>query len=115
VQLTDALSKAQGKRGPVYAEPRRAFLENGECAGGRAGKVGGLARLLKVFLALSRLEHGFRQHARRRRMGRRPIPFSQYCYPLLRFTRENNFEYKYLDWPAGAGAATARRLHPARK
>jgi len=43
-------------------------------------------------------------------MGRRPIPFSEYCYPLLRFTRENNFEYKYLGWPAAS--ATAPALSP---
>jgi hypothetical protein len=33
-------------------------------------------------------------------MGRKPAPFSQYCYPLLRFSRENHFTYKYRDWPA---------------
>ncbi len=26
-------------------------------------------------------------------MGRAPAPFSQYCYPLLRFSRENRFTY----------------------
>jgi hypothetical protein len=41
-------------------------------------------------------------------MGRRPAPFSQYCYPLLRFTRENNFAYKYRGWPSGAAAQDAR-------
>ena len=50
-QLTDALAKATGKRGPdVRAEPRGIVIEDGECAGGKAGKIGGLANLLKVFL-----------------------------------------------------------------
>ncbi len=26
-------------------------------------------------------------------MGRAPAPFSKYCYPLLKFSRENHFEY----------------------
>jgi hypothetical protein len=52
-------------------------------------------------------------------MGRRPAPFSQYCYPLLRFSRENNFAYKYRDWPAESAsetkferAGTARDFRP---
>jgi hypothetical protein len=42
-------------------------------------------------------------------MGRRPVPFSQYSFPLLRFSREHNFEYPYQAWPenttAGGSAA----------
>jgi len=40
-------------------------------------------------------------------MGRRPVPFSQYCYPLLRFSREHNFMYPYVDWPPGAALEPA--------
>jgi len=42
-------------------------------------------------------------------MGRKPVPFSQYSFPLLRFSREHNFEYPYQAWPestrAGGSAA----------
>jgi hypothetical protein len=31
------------------------------------------------------------------------MPFSEYCYPLLKFSSENNFEYKYQPWPAAVG------------
>ena len=34
-----------------------------------------------------------------RELGRSPVPFSQYCYPLLQFSRDNDFTYKYRDWP----------------
>jgi hypothetical protein len=33
-------------------------------------------------------------------MGERPAPFSRYCYDLLRFSRENKFQYPYRDLPA---------------
>jgi hypothetical protein len=42
-------------------------------------------------------------------MGRKPAPFSQYSFPLLRFSREHNFQYPYQSWPestkAGGSAA----------
>ena len=69
---------------------------------GRAGKIGGLAKLLKVFLPYLVWNTVFDNSRVVAEMGRRPAPFSQYCYPLLRFTRENNFAYKYLRL-AGAG------------
>ena len=36
-------------------------------------------------------------------LGRKPVPFSQYSFPLLKFSRENNFEYHYQPWPAARG------------
>jgi len=101
VQLTDALSKAQGKRGPVYMPglegPSSKMID--ALAGG-AGKVGGLARLLKVFLPYLVWNTVFDNRRVIAEIGQRPAPFSQYCYPLLRFSRENNFSYKYRDWPS---------------
>ena len=55
-------------------------------------------------------------------MGRKPEPFSKYCYPLLRFSRDHKFTYPYQDWPreaaqvdenaAAAAVANARGSHP---
>ncbi|MBZ5693741.1 MAG: SDR family oxidoreductase [Acidobacteriia bacterium] len=108
VQLTDALAKAQGKRGPVYVPglegPSTKMIN--ALAGG-AGKVGGLARLLKVFLPYLVWNTVFDNRRVVAEIGRRPAPFSQYCYPLLRFSRENNFSYKYRDWPAGSAPKPA--------
>ena len=105
VQLTDALSKAQGRRGPVYVpslEKPSSKMVN--ALAGRAGKIGGLAKLLKVFLPYLVWNTVFDNTRAVSEMGRRPAPFSQYCYPLLRFTRENNFAYKYRDWPPGGAS-----------
>ncbi len=105
VELTDALSKAQGKRGPVFApslEGPSSKMVN--ALAGRAGKIGGLATLMKVFLPYLVWDTVFDNSRVIEEMGRRPAPFSNYCFPLLRFSRENNFLYKYRDWPSEATA-----------
>ncbi|MGH9735087.1 MAG: SDR family oxidoreductase [Candidatus Acidiferrales bacterium] len=108
VVLTDALAKTQGKRGPIFApslEGPSSKIVN--ALAGRAGKIGGLATLLKVFLPYLIWNTVFDNSRAVAEMGRKPAPFSQYCYPLLRFSRENHFSYPYLDLPARAAAQDA--------
>ena len=115
-ELTSALAKAQGKRGPVFVPrlegPSSKMIH--ALAGG-AGKIGGLARLLKVFLPYLVWNTVFDNRRVVAEMGTSPAPFSDYCYPLLRFSTENKFEYPYQKLPSGetsqpaaqrAGAAT---------
>jgi long-chain acyl-CoA synthetase len=106
-QLTDALSKAQGKRGPMYVPslegPSSKMIH---ALAGRAGKIGGLAMLLKVFLPYLVWNTVFDNRRVVAEMGRAPAPFSQYCYPLLRFSRENHFKYNYRDLPASGAPHT---------
>jgi long-chain acyl-CoA synthetase len=108
VQLTDALAKAQGKRGPVFVPslegPSSKMIQ---ALAGRAGKIGGLATLLKVFLPYLVWNTVFDNTRAVAEMDRKPVPFSQYCYPLLRFSREHHFAYKYLDWPVSSVAHAA--------
>jgi hypothetical protein len=40
-------------------------------------------------------------------LGRKPVPFSRYSYPLLKFSRETNFSYHYEDWPKTLGGTAA--------
>jgi hypothetical protein len=40
-------------------------------------------------------------------LGRKPVPFSQYSFPLLKFSRETNFTYPYQAWPAQVGGSAA--------
>ncbi len=104
-ELTGALAKAQGKRGPMYVpslEGPSSKMVNA-LAGG-AGKVGGLAKLMKVFLPYLVWNTVFDNQRVVAEMGRRPAPFSQYCFPLLQFSRENHFMYKYRDWPSDGAA-----------
>jgi thioester reductase-like protein len=100
-ELTDALSKAQGKHGPLYVpslEGPSSKVIN--ALAGRAGPVGGVLTLLKVFLPYLVWNTVFDNTRVIAEMGRRPAPFSQYCYGLLQFSRENRFRYNYRDWPA---------------
>src|SRR5208282_6703750 len=110
VELTDALAKAQGKRGPVFVpslESPSSKMVN--ALAGRAGKIGGLATLLKVFLPYLVWNTVFDNSRVVAEMGSAPAPFSQYCYPLMRFSRENNFAYPYREWPADAPVHAASR------
>jgi long-chain acyl-CoA synthetase len=100
VQLTDSLAKAQGRRGPVFMPSlERPSSKMVEALAGRAGKIGGLATLLKVFLPYLVWNTVFDNSRIVAEMGRQPAAFSRYCYPLLQFARENNFSYKYQDLP----------------
>ena len=108
-ELTESLARAQGKRPPIFVpgmEGPSSKMVN--VLAGSGGKVGGIATLLKVFLPYLVWNTVFDNARAVAEMGRRPAPFSQYCYPLLRFTRENNFAYKYRGWPTGAAAQDAR-------
>jgi hypothetical protein len=40
-------------------------------------------------------------------LGRKPVPFSQYSFPLLKFSRATNFAYPYQAWPVQAGGSAA--------
>jgi thioester reductase-like protein len=104
-ELTGALAKAQGKRGPVFVpslEGPSSKMVN--ALAGRAGKVGGLATLMKVFLPYLVWNTVFDNQRVVAEMGRKPVPFSEYCFPLLQFSRENHFLYKYRDWPSNGTA-----------
>jgi thioester reductase-like protein len=110
VELTDALAKAQGKRGPMFLPGlERPSSKMINALAGRAGKIGGLAMLLKVFLPYLVWNTVFDNSCVTAEMGRGPAPFSQYCYPLMRFSRENNFAYPYRDWPSVGAAQGARQ------
>jgi thioester reductase-like protein len=115
IELTEALSKAQGKRGPVFVPKLEApSSKMVNALAGRAGKIGGLATLLKVFLPYLTWDTVFDNSRVVAEMGRKPVPFSQYCFPLLRFSRETHFVYKYRDWPSGSPAGAVGASQDAR-
>ena len=107
-QLTTALAAAQNKRGPVFLP----FLEKPFAAtvnflSNRQGPVGHGAALMKVFMPYLVWNTVFDNTRVTSELGRKPVPFSKYSYPLLKFSRENHFEYKYKPWPAAAGGTAA--------
>jgi thioester reductase-like protein len=107
-QLTTALAAAQNKRGPIFMP----FLEKPFAAtvnffSGRKGPVGHGAALMKVFLPYLVWNTVFDNTRVTVELGRKPVPFSRYSYPLLKFSRENQFEYRYKPWPAATGGSAA--------
>lgn len=106
-QLTDALARAQRRRRPVYAPAaERSFTGVVNFLANRRGTaIGTAASLLKVFMPYLVWNTVFDNTRVVSEVGRAPMPFSEYCYPLLKFSREHRFTYPYQDWPVQATAA----------
>ena|SRR3984957_12943803 len=99
-QITDAIAKASGKSKPIYAPSMaRSFKAMVNSVANRSGKLGRGAVLLKVFLPYIYWNTVFDNSRVVAEMGSVPEPFSKYCFPLMKFSRENHFEYPYKDWP----------------
>lgn len=100
-ELTQAVATARGKRGPTFQpmleRPFSSIVES--LARYRGARVGQIANLLKVFIPYLVWNTVFDNTRVREEMGRAPARFSEYCYPLLKFSRENNFTFNYQDWP----------------
>ena len=108
-ELTAALAATQGKRPPTFApslEKSTSGMVN--FLSGRAGKAGKIATLLKVFLPYLTWNTVFDNARVVSEMGKKPAPFSKYCFSLLKFSRENNFSYPYKEWPRDADARIAQ-------
>ncbi len=108
-QLTGALAAAQNKRGPVFLPfLERPFDSSVNFLANRSGSLAHGASLMKVFMPYLTWNTVFDNTRVTQELGRSPVPFSQYSYPLLKFSRETNFTYPYRDWPttkAGGSAA----------
>jgi len=105
-QLTRALAEAAGKMEPLYWPGlERPFSSAVNWLSGYRGGVGRSASLLKVFMPYLVWDTVFENSRVVAEMGRAPEPFSKYCYPLLRFSRDCEFSYPYREWPRTAPAA----------
>jgi nucleoside-diphosphate-sugar epimerase len=118
-RLTQALAAARGTMPPMFWPGlERPFRWAVDRLSRRRDKLGHGASLLKVFLPYLTFNTVFDNTRVSGEMGRAPAPFSSYCFPLLRFARENRFRYPYRPWPEANAqrlpeAATARAPQPA--
>jgi hypothetical protein len=71
------------------------------------GPISHGASLMKVFMPHLLWNTVFDNTRVTTEFGRKPVPFSQYSFPLLKFSREGKFTYRYQDWPAQAGGTAA--------
>jgi thioester reductase-like protein len=107
-ELTTALAAAQGKRSPMFMP----FLEKPfesviDMLAKSKGPVGHGAALMKVFMPYLLWNTVFDNTRATSELGRRPVPFSQYSFPLLKFSKESNFSYSYQGWPATTAGGSA--------
>jgi thioester reductase-like protein len=107
-EITKALAAAQNKRAPVFVPvAERPFAGSVNFLAKRKGAVGKGASLMKVFMPYLVWNTVFDNRRVTRELGKKPVPFSEYSYPLLKFSSENDFAYRYRPWPAAAGGTAA--------
>ena len=107
-EITDALAAAQRRSPPAYMPVlERPFAWIVGKLSTRKGPVGHGASLLKVFWPYLVWNTVFDNTRVVSELGQRPAPFTQYCYPLLKFSTENRFTYHYREWPTAAGGSAA--------
>jgi nucleoside-diphosphate-sugar epimerase len=107
-QLTTALAAAQNKRAPIFMPfAEKPFSGSVNFLSNRKGTVGYGSSLLKVFMPYLTWNTVFDNTRITSELGRKPVPFSQYSYPLLKFSRDHEFQYPYQPWPAAAGGTAA--------
>ena len=99
-ELTDAIARAATRKGPVFfpslGKPFSSAV--GFLASRRGTAIGHSASLLKVFLPYLTFNTVFDNARVVNELGCEPAPFSQYCYPLLKFSRDGKFTYPYQEW-----------------
>jgi len=107
-QLTESLAAAQDKRGPIYLPfLQTPFTSSVSALSNRKSAIGRGAALMKVFMPYLTFNTVFDNRRVTSELERKPVPFSQYSYPLLKFSRETNFTFPYQSWPARAGGSAA--------
>jgi thioester reductase-like protein len=107
-EITRALASAQNKRPPVFVPvAERPFAGSVNILANRKGAIGKGASLLKVFMPYLLWNTVFDNTRVTTELGKKPVPFSEYSFPLLKFSTGNNFAYNYRPWPAAAGGTAA--------
>jgi thioester reductase-like protein len=107
-ELTTALAAAQAKRSPLFVPVLESpFSSAVNFASNRKGQVAKMASLMKVFMPYLVWNTVFDNTRVTSELGRKPVPFSRYSYPLLKFSREHEFQYPYQPWPAAIGGSAA--------
>jgi thioester reductase-like protein len=107
-EITKALAAAQNKRAPVFVPvAEKPFAGSVNFLANRKGTVGKSASLMKVFMPYLVWNTVFDNRRVTKELAKKPVPFSEYCYPLLKFSTGNNFTYRYQPWPRAAGGTAA--------
>ncbi|MFB3921840.1 MAG: SDR family oxidoreductase [Terriglobia bacterium] len=106
-ELTRALANAQRALPPLFVPGVEAPFTSvvNWLANRRGTAIGREASLMKVFMPYLTYNTVFDNTRVVNETGRAPVPFSNYCYPLLKFSREGHFTFPYKAWPEAVGGA----------
>lgn len=106
-ELTRALADAQRKLPPLFAPGLQGPFTSvvNWLANRRGTAIGHGASLMKVFIPYLVYNTVFDNARVVSETGRAPVPFSNYCYPLLKFSRDGHFTFPYKAWPEVAGGS----------
>ena len=107
-EITRALAAAQQQRPPLFVPAmEKPFAKTVNALAYRKGSLGYGASLMKVFMPYLVWNTVFDNRRVTSELGKTPVPFSEYSFSLLKFSREHNFTYPYRPWPAAAGGSAA--------
>jgi thioester reductase-like protein len=107
-ELTEALAVAQNKRPPVFVPfLEKPFSSTLNVMANRPGPTGHGASLMKVFMPYLVWNTVFDNSRATSELGKTPVPFSTYSYPLLKFSQQSQFTYPYRPWPAARAGGSA--------
>jgi len=110
-ELTDGLAKAGGWRRPIYSPGLgRPFSATVNWLANRGGSIGYGASLMKVFWPYLDWNTVFDNSRVVAELGESPAKFSDYAYPLLKFSRENKFRYPANPWPSSASDTSSKTV-----
>ena len=112
-ELTDAISHDGGMMRPMYLPSLGGpFSSTVNWVANRSGAAGYGASLLKVFWPYLDWNTVFDNTRVVTEVGEAPAKFSAYAAPLLKYSRENKFQFPAKPWPtngaAGRNAAAGR-------
>jgi nucleoside-diphosphate-sugar epimerase len=107
-EVTSALAAARHKRGPLFVSfLEKPFSATVNTLANYRNSAGRGAALMKVFMPYLLWNTVFDNTRVTTELGRKPVPFSRYSYPLLKFSQETQFTYPYQEWPAKVGGSAA--------
>ena len=105
LEITEAISHAGGMLRPMFSPGLgRPFSRTVNWAANLPGAVGHGASLLKVFWPYLDWNTVFDNSRVVAELDESPAKFSAYAYPLLKFSRDNKFQYPAKPWPSNASA-----------
>ena len=105
LELTDVLAQAGGMRRPMFWPwMGRPFSRTINWTADRGGALGHGASLLKVFWPYLDWNTVFDNSRVVAELSEAPAKFATYAAPLLKFSRDNRFQYPAKPWPAEASA-----------